>query len=590
MLDPRVYRAGFVAVAVAVVVLGFSLRNQQGPLTSSLAPDALNGQNSYSLTARLANDYPNRHPGSAGDDALAGYVAQTFGRYGFAVSTSTSLARTVDGSRTIETVSGTRPGLGGGSIVVVAHRDSLESPAPAALTGTATLLELARVLSGETHHRSIVLVSTSASAGDAGAFQVARSLGGSVDGVIALGDLGARKLRGPVVVPWSESQRVAPPVLRNSVAAALGAQAQIEPGGTSLAGQLVHLAFPLTLSEQGPFGARGVPAVLLSSTGERPPPAGEQVDGDRINTMGRAVLQTINALDDGPGLPTASPYLLYDRKLVPAWAISMLVLGLMLPVLIATVDGLARARRRGHRLLRWVIAALSTALPFALVFGLILTARLIGWISAAPPGPIGAGEVPLGSGPIALLATLALLAVVSFVAVQWMWPRLESRTAPRAGQDVDDSGRGPAVLLVLCAAVLAIWLSNPFAALLLIPALHLWMWLLDPEARLRTPLAATFLVIGLAPALLAVVYYAMTLGLSPAQVLWNGVLLIAGGHLGAVTALEWAVVLGCVISIIAVMRMRAGEWQAQEDAVTIRGPVTYAGPGSLGGTESALRR
>ena len=25
-------------------------------------------------------------------------------------------------------------------------------------------------------------------------------------------------------------------------------------------------------------------------------------------------------------------------------------------------------------------------------------------------------------------------------------------------------------------------------------------------------------------------------------------------------------------------------------AVTVRGPVTYAGPGSLGGTESALRR
>jgi hypothetical protein len=27
-----------------------------------------------------------------------------------------------------------------------------------------------------------------------------------------------------------------------------------------------------------------------------------------------------------------------------------------------------------------------------------------------------------------------------------------------------------------------------------------------------------------------------------------------------------------------------------DDPVTVRGPVTYAGPGSLGGTESALRR
>ena len=30
--------------------------------------------------------------------------------------------------------------------------------------------------------------------------------------------------------------------------------------------------------------------------------------------------------------------------------------------------------------------------------------------------------------------------------------------------------------------------------------------------------------------------------------------------------------------------------QGGETVVTIRGPLTYAGPGSLGGTESALRR
>jgi len=39
----------------------------------------------------------------------------------------------------------------------------------------------------------------------------------------------------------------------------------------------------------------------------------------------------------------------------------------------------------------------------------------------------------------------------------------------------------------------------------------------------------------------------------------------------------------------AIVTLRAGTGQQPLD-VTVRGPVTYAGPGSLGGTESALRR
>ena len=50
-------------------------------------------------------------------------------------------------------------------------------------------------------------------------------------------------------------------------------------------------------------------------------------------------------------------------------------------------------------------------------------------------------------------------------------------------------------------------------------------------------------------------------------------------------------VLGCVASVAVIVRRaerRAGPEEPRP--VTVRGPVTYAGPGSLGGTESALRR
>src|SRR5439155_15032925 len=45
------------------------------------------------------------------------------------------------------------------------------------------------------------------------------------------------------------------------------------PRRSSLAGQLLDLAFPITFREQGPFVARGIPAITLTTTGERPPDA-----------------------------------------------------------------------------------------------------------------------------------------------------------------------------------------------------------------------------------------------------------------------------------------------------------------------------
>ena len=142
------------------------------------------------------------------------------------------------------------------------------------MSGTAVLLELAQVLAGETQERSVVLASTSGSAGAAGATQLARRLGTPVDAVIALGDMTSPKVRQPVIVPWSDGQQVAPPMLRNTVAAALGAQANLPPGSPGLVAQFSHLAFPLAVTEQGPFGRIGDPAVLLSMSGERAPAVG----------------------------------------------------------------------------------------------------------------------------------------------------------------------------------------------------------------------------------------------------------------------------------------------------------------------------
>jgi peptidase M28-like protein len=592
MLDPRIYRTGLVAVALAVIVLAFSLGDQQGPLTTTLAPEAFNGGHAYAAMNRVAKRFPHRRPGTPADQAIAAQVGTVLSADGFSVSRTEVRAQTADGWRTLTNVVGVRPGLTSGAIVVVAHRDALGSPAVAEASGTAVLEELAHVLAGETHQRSVVLASTSGSTGAAGAAALARSLplDQPVDAVIVLGDLAGTTLRQPIVVPWSNSQTVAPPMLRNTVARALSQQAQLAPGSPSLGGQFAHLAFPFTATEQGPFGARGEPAVLMSLSGDRAPGSGEDTSPTRVAAMGRSVLLAINALDAGATVPAPSAYLLFAGKVVPPWAIRLFVLALMMPVLAATVDGMARARRRGHPVMRWAVWVLAAAVPFVLALVPVLGARLFGLIASRPPGPVSPDAVPPHGAGIAILALMACVIALGFLLVRPLVIRLADVGTSGLVPDSATPGAASGLLLVLCAASLAIWASNPFAAALLIPALHFWMWVVAPDLRLRRALALALLVAGLAAPALVIAYYARSLGVDPFGLAWSGVLLVAGGHLGLLTVVEWSVVAGCAFSLVLIAARSAREAPAQEPPVTIRGPITYAGPGSLGGTKSALRR
>jgi hypothetical protein len=592
MLDPRIYRAGLIAVAVGAILLAFSFTNQPGPAGTTLPPEAFNGQNAHRNMLGLAEKFPDRSPGSPDDDALAGAVAKALRRDGFAVTTSSAPAHTAEGTRTLKTVTAVRPGLSSDSIVVVSHRDSSGSPDIAGLSGTAVLLELGRVLSGETQHRSLVLVSTSGSAGSAGASQVARNLGESVDAVIVLGDLAGSGLRDPIVVPWSNGQQVAPPVLRNTLSADISAQAGISSGQSSLLGEFAHLAFPLSLTEQGPFGENGYSAALVSLAGQRVPAPDElAASPDRMTGLGQAMLEAVNSLDTAPAVPAPTPYLLFDGKVIPPWAVRLFVLALIVPVLLTTIDGMARARRRGHPILRWMLWVLAGALPFLLGVGLVLGARLVGLLGATPPAPLGAGQVPLHAAGIVVLSIVGVAIVLTLLFRKRLVAQL-IRTRPGPLGSPANPGAGAALMLVMCALTLGIWVRNPYAAALLVPALHLWLWVLDPGVRMPRPVAAVLMLAGFALPVLVALYYGRALGLGPVDAAWNGVLMIAGGYVGLVNALLWSLVLGCFASAVSIVirRPRPARPRREEAPVSVRGPVTYAGPGSLGGTKSALRR
>src|SRR4051794_35970486 len=143
MLDLRVYRAAFVPALLCVVVAAFSLAAPPRAVTTTLAPDAFQGSRAFGTLRQLATAFPDRAPGSAGDQGLAREVANQFRLSGLAVSTRTREAQTIDGKRTVTDVIGVRPGsVSSRRLVVMAHRDAASRPSQAALSGTAGLLEL----------------------------------------------------------------------------------------------------------------------------------------------------------------------------------------------------------------------------------------------------------------------------------------------------------------------------------------------------------------------------------------------------------------------------------------------------------------
>jgi hypothetical protein len=598
MLDPRIYRASLVVAALGLIVLAFSLANQPAGSRSTLAPGAFDGQSAYASMQSLYTKYPSRQPSSSADDRLGHQVAATFGssQYGFSVARERFAARTVNGTRRLTDVVATRPGTEPGSIVIIASRDGAASQGVAGLSGTATLLELGSDLSGETLQRTVVLASVSGSEGTAGVQHLVSTLPGPVDAVVVLGDLASADHDQPIVIPWSDTNKLAPPALVNTVALALSNQHAARTTTPGTLAQFAHLAFPLTVTGQGPFARAGVPAVTLSESGERGPSSSSPIDSQRMFTKtGRSVLETISALDSAATVAAPSAFVLFDGKVVPGWAIALFVLTLIVPVLLTTIDACARANRRGYPLLRSLVAVLGTALPFVAAVLVVLIGRLVGLISAAPPGPSPAGAVPLSAGGIAVLVAAGVVALAMVSLVRGPYRAVDRQPAAKETRDsrartVDRRGDGTAAMMlaVLCVVTLVIWLQNPYAAALLVPALHLWLWAIDSDLALPLPARLLMVAAGAVPVALLVAYYGHSLGFTPIGLIWAAALLVAGHAVSLVALVLWSFVLGCMATAVTVVVMAARRPLpvAAKPVTQVRGPAGYA----LHEPGSAIRR
>lgn len=614
VLDPRVYRTAFLPALVALFVAAFALEDRPDPARSDVPAEAFDGARAFGSSATpepqsllgMAAAYRDRSAGSSDDVRLAEFVGQVLRapdqpgeRAGFSVRRTVTATRAGD----LVNVIGTRPGLSERRIVVMAHRDG---PGLANLSGTAALLELARVLKGRELRKTLVLVSTSGSTtGFAGARAWAReTAGGPVDGVIVLGDMAGTRISKPWVVGWPASAGPTPLGLERTLQTAVRREVHSEAGGPRALAQWIRRAVPVTVSEQGPIGAEGLPAVLLSTTGELGPTAREAVLDDRLGAFGRAALNAVGALDatgprDGPAFANAPKGIVTLRNVLPDWGARLVVGSLLLPALLAALDAFFRARRRRVPIAQWVAWLAVAAVPLPVAW---LWLRALGATGAidTPDGPVrGGGLYPLETGGIvAMVSSLIAGALACWCArlvAAALRGRAEQEEEPANGfarrrrpvPGVD--GLAVATGTWLAAVATVAWVLNPYAAGVLVLAAHLWLF---AAGGWRGWLALAAVAIGLAPVLAVAVHYGFALDLDPVGLAWGAALAAAAGS-GLWSTLLLGGVLAALAGVVrALFARRRIAREAGPEGATIktRGPLSYAGPGSLGGTESALRR
>jgi hypothetical protein len=319
------------------------------------------------------------------------------------------------------------------------------------------------------------------------------------------------------------------------------------------------------------------------------------VSRDRFAEAGRGALRSVIALDEaggrGSGGETAPPFagehegVVTLRNVLPGWSVRLLVLCLLLPALLAALDSFFRARRRHLHTGAWFAWALAAgaAVPFAWAWLRVLA---IAGALPAPHAPVDPSDLRLDGGEAVALASVALALAGGVLLVRPL-----TRAGHAARGNAAAGAAGAVVGALVCGIALAVWLVNPYAAALLLPAAHLWLFLGIPQTRLRGRVAWLALAAGLLLPLFVLGYELRALRANPFGLLRMWLVATAGGHVSLWSALALGVLAGCLATLVRILRARRRiAAAAPDERPRTRGPVTYAGPGSLGGTESALRR
>jgi hypothetical protein len=445
-------------------------------------------------------------------------------------------------------------------------------------SGTAALIELARPYAQASGSRSLVPVRPAHTivflSTDGGAFGGLGAAHFAADpayrdrllAVVVLDSIAGAGA--PRLQLAGDEPRSPPAALVQTAAERLREQTGTEPGRPGAVGQLVDLGFPFSLYEQAPFVARGVPAVTLTTAGDRPPPSvADSADprADRLEQVGRAAQGLVSSLDQGLELDAGGgAYVYLGPRVVRGWAIQFVLFAALLPFLAGAVDLFARCRR--HRIqLAPALRSYRSRLGIWLFAGAaFFTLAAFGAWPDGAARPLSPESAVAGDWPLAALLVLTLIGIAG-----WFVGR--ERLMPRRAVGSEETLAGyTAALLVLGVLALVVVAMNAYALVFLLPSLHAWLWL--PQVRDRSFwLRLGVLALGFAGPLILLGSFAFRFGLG-LDAPWYLAALVGVGYVtvpAVLVALAW---LAAAAQLTALVAGRYAPYPSAEERPP-RGPV-----------------
>jgi peptidase M28-like protein len=486
-VNGRLYRGTWLLVGLPLLVAAFSVQ-QPSALPAPQLPPTFDGTSASGLAGELSHDYPNRSPGTSGALGATRWLIEKMSLFGYKAEVD-GFDATIPG-RGRELLRNVAFKVGppdGDAIVVMAHRDDtgLGPGANDNASGTAALIELARAYGSlpsspvqpvRPQHRLIFLSTDGGAFGGLGAVRFAAH-SPDRERIVAVINLDSIAGRGrPRLEIAGDEARSPAPVLVETAAARILEQTGSTPGRTSALGQLTDLGFPFSLYEQAPFVGRGIPAVTITTGGDRPPSsfgdAPQRLSGKRLAEIGRAAQGLLGSLDEGLELARGTrSYVYLGQRIVRGWAIQLVLIAMLLPFAVSAVDLFARCRRRRIPVVP-AMRAYRSRLGFWLWTGaLFLFLSLVGAWPGGAARPVSPETHAAGNWPVLALLLLLLLALPGWLVAR---ARLAPQRQPTAEEEL--AGHSAAILALGVVALLVV-ATNPFALLFLLPSLHVWLWL-----------------------------------------------------------------------------------------------------------------
>jgi len=541
-------RVGAVVVAPALLALLFSF-STTGTLPRPALEPLFGASSAAALAAQLSTEYPSRVPGTDGAEGAARWYGETISALGLPTEEDVWTDELPDlGGVELRNVVTVVSGRSDETIVLVAHRDNAGADRRLGdnASGTAALIELARgyapqeIAPAPLPQRTLVFVSTDAGAyGGAGAVRFAEEspYAAKALAVIVLDGLGGRGR--PRIAIAGDRPNSPARALVSTAAARVTEQVGVTPALPSVPTQLVDLGIPYAAGEQGPFLARGIAAVTITTEERRDHVSARDSDTSldvrKLGRFGRATDALVGSIDASVGAAFRTPDSLFlaDRA-ASGWAVRLTLIVAVVPFALGVLDLLVRSRRRGFPLAP-ALRGLRVRVGFWLYGGLLL------WIGAVTAVfPTGASlPLPPYSSSVAdwPIAGLALLCIA--FAGGWLASRRRLIPAIRPTQEERLAGYSVALTgLGLVAVALA--LVKPYALVFVLPSLYAWLWL---PLHSRFSARAGLYVLGLAGPVggLEVLAHELRIGVFEAVRYVTGLATVGYVSLGSVLlTLAWA--------------------------------------------------